>query len=40
MSGSRYANGVVVTPNSLTAVSGYVQQDDLFIGSFEQITKS
>ncbi len=33
MSGSRYANGVVVTPNSLTAVSGYVQQDDLFIGT-------
>ncbi len=32
-SGSRYANGVLVTPNSLTAVSGYVQQDDLFIGT-------
>lgn len=33
MSGARYANGVTVTPNSLTAVSGYVQQDDLFIGT-------
>nr|AHK05664.1 ATP-binding cassette transporter sub-family G 90506 [Tigriopus japonicus] len=33
ISGTRYANGVVVNPNSLTAVSGYVQQDDLFIGT-------
>ena len=33
MSGARYANGVAVTSNSLTAVSGYVQQDDLFIGT-------
>jgi ABC-type multidrug transport system ATPase subunit len=32
-SGERYANGVTVTSNSLTAVSGYVQQDDLFIGT-------
>lgn len=32
-SGSRYANGVPVSPNSLTAVSAYVQQDDLFIGT-------
>ena len=33
VSGARYANGVAVTSNSLTAVSGYVQQDDLFIGT-------
>ena len=32
-SGARYANGVTVTPNSLTSVSAYVQQDDLFIGT-------
>ena len=32
-SGVRYANGVSVTPNSLTSVSAYVQQDDLFIGT-------
>ena len=32
-SGARYANGVTVSPNSLTAVSAYVQQDDLFIGT-------
>lgn len=32
-SGARYANGVPITPNSLTAVSAYVQQDDLFIGT-------
>ncbi|TRY79220.1 hypothetical protein TCAL_12520, partial [Tigriopus californicus] len=32
-SGTRFANGVVVNPNTLTAVSGYVQQDDLFIGT-------
>lgn len=32
-SGNRYANGVSVTPNSLTSVSAYVQQDDLFIGT-------
>lgn len=30
--GGRYANGVLVNPTSLTSVSGYVQQDDLFIG--------
>ena len=32
-SGARYANGNQVTPNSLTSVSAYIQQDDLFIGS-------
>jgi len=32
-SGARCANGVTVTPNSLTSVSAYVQQDDLFIGT-------
>ena len=33
MTGSRIANKDLVTPTSLTAVSGYVQQDDLFIPS-------
>ena len=33
MSGARYANGIQVNPNSLTSVSAYIQQDDLFIGS-------
>ena len=33
VSGLRLANNKVVTPTSLTAVSAYVQQDDLFIGS-------
>ena len=32
-SGSSYVNGVRVTPNALTAVSAYIQQDDLFIGT-------
>ena len=32
-SGTRYANGIKVNMNSLTSVSGYVQQDDLFIGT-------
>ena len=32
-SGIRYANGIQVTPNSLTSVSAYIQQDDLFMGS-------
>lgn len=32
-SGSRYANGALVSPNTLTSVSAYVQQDDLFIGT-------
>ena len=32
VSGKRMANGEPVTPNSLLAVSGYVQQDDLFFG--------
>ena len=27
----RYANGIQVDPNSLTAVSAYIQQDDLFL---------
>ena len=29
----RLANNMEVTPNNLTAVSAYVQQDDLFIGT-------
>ena len=33
VNGNRYANGVAVSPNSLTSVSAYVQQDDLFIGT-------
>jgi len=33
VTGSRIANKSLVTPTSLTAVSGYVQQDDLFISS-------
>jgi ABC-type multidrug transport system ATPase subunit len=33
VSGARYANGVPVNPNTLTSVSGYVQQDDIFIGT-------
>ena len=32
VSGKRMANGDPVTPSSLLAVSGYVQQDDLFFG--------
>ena len=32
VSGKRMANGEPVTPSSLLAVSGYVQQDDLFFG--------
>ena len=32
VSGQRMANGQKVTPSSLTAVSAYVQQDDLFFG--------
>ena len=32
-SGVRLANNKEVTPNNLTAVSAYVQQDDLFIGT-------
>ena len=33
VSGSRYANGIQVNPNTLTSVSAYIQQDDLFFGS-------
>ena len=33
VSGLRLANNKLVTPTSLTAVSAYVQQDDLLIGS-------
>ena len=33
VSGLRLANNKLVTPTSLTAVSAYVQQDDLFIGT-------
>ena len=32
-SGKMYANGVPVSTDTLTAVSAYVQQDDLFIGT-------
>lgn len=33
MSGQRSVNGVTVTPDMLTSVSAYVQQEDLFIGT-------
>lgn len=33
ISGTRYVNGTKVTPNALTAVSAYIMQDDLFIGT-------
>lgn len=33
VTGVRSANNKKVTPNNLTAVSAYIQQDDLFIGS-------
>ena len=33
VSGSRRANDKLVTPTNLTAVSAYVQQDDLLIGT-------
>ena len=33
ISGTRMANGEVVSPGSLTSVSAYVQQEDLFIPS-------
>ena len=33
VSGTRLLNGVPTDPDTLTAVSAYVQQDDLFIGS-------
>ncbi|XP_023327438.1 protein white, partial [Eurytemora carolleeae] len=33
ISGKRIANESIVTPNNLTALSGYVQQDDLFFGT-------
>ena len=33
VSGERAVNGVPVGPDSLTAVSAYVQQDDLFFGT-------
>ncbi len=31
--GSRFVNGNPVSPNGLTAVSAYIMQDDLFIGT-------
>ena len=37
VSGNRYANGHVVTPTSLTSVSAYIQQEDLFIGKKTQL---
>ena len=33
ISGTRIADGEVVTPTNLTSVSAYVQQEDLFIPS-------
>jgi len=33
VTGEREVNGVAVSPNSMTSVSAYIQQDDLFIGS-------
>ncbi|TRY74914.1 hypothetical protein TCAL_04988 [Tigriopus californicus] len=33
ISGERYCNAELVTPESLTAQSAYVQQDDMFIGT-------
>ena len=33
VTGERAVNGVPVGPNTLTAVSAYVQQDDLFFGT-------
>ena len=33
VSGERYINGMPVDPDSLARISGYVQQDDLFIGT-------
>ena len=32
VTGQRYLNGTAVTADSLARISGYVQQDDLFIG--------
>lgn len=32
VSGQRYLNGNVITADSFTRISGYVQQDDLFVG--------
>lgn len=37
ITGTRMANRSLVTPNSLTALSGYVQQDDLFFGTLTVI---
>lgn len=39
VSGVRYANNDIVTPTSLTAVSGYIQQDEKFIGNFMNYVK-
>ena len=33
VSGDRMANGLPVTPNMLTTMAAYVQQDDLFVGT-------
>ena len=38
VSGKRMANGEPVTPSSLLAVSGYVQQDDLFFGETSHLS--
>ena len=31
--GTRYANGVPMTPQAMTSISGYIIQEDLFIGT-------
>jgi len=33
VSGSRYVNGMLATQDSLTSISAYIEQDDLFIGT-------
>lgn len=35
--GTRYLNGRPVNPNSLARISGYVQQDELFIGTLKVV---
>ncbi len=33
MSGTRYANGIPMTPMNMTSIAGYIPQFDLFIGT-------
>ena len=33
VTGDRFANHALVTPNNITGVSAYVQQEDLFLGT-------